>query len=90
MSRRHRPAPHHESPQEQHLREIVNGFVPAESERAAYLAFARELMLSLRRGPTTPDFSRQTKRVVEKWFRRGLHGNLMWLIGEAVMRRRAG
>jgi hypothetical protein len=31
--------------------------------------------------------SEATKRVVEKWFRRGLSGHLMWLIGEAVLGR---
>ena len=35
-----------------------------------------------------PDYSARTKRVVEKWFRRGLHGNLLWLIGESVLQGR--
>lgn len=32
-----------------------------------------------------PDYSRRTKDVVAKWFRRGLSGHLMWLIGEAIL-----
>ena len=34
-----------------------------------------------------PDFSMRTKRVVQKYFERGLRGNLLWLIGEAVLNR---
>ncbi len=43
-------------------------------------------------GPATtrhrrfPDYSMRTKRVVAKWFRRGLSGRLLWLIGEALIR----
>ena len=29
--------------------------------------------------------SQRTKRVVAKWFRRGLSGHLMWLIGKEVL-----
>jgi hypothetical protein len=36
------------------------------------------------RGAVQSPFSAETKRVVEKWFRRGLSGHLMWLIGEAI------
>jgi hypothetical protein len=32
-----------------------------------------------------PDYSRRTKSIVAKWFRRGLSGHLMWLIGKAVL-----
>jgi len=32
-----------------------------------------------------PDFSMRTKRVVMKWFRRGLSGHLMWLIGDRIL-----
>ena len=32
-----------------------------------------------------PDYSEATKRVVQKWFERGLSGHLMWLIGEAIL-----
>jgi hypothetical protein len=34
-----------------------------------------------------PDFSRRTKMTVMKWFRRGLSGHLMWLIGERLIGR---
>ncbi len=37
-----------------------------------------------------PDYSEATKRVVEKWFRRGLSGHLMWLIGQVVLDRGVG
>jgi hypothetical protein len=32
-------------------------------------------------------FSSRNKRVVMKWFRRGLHGNLLWRIGVALLGR---
>jgi len=32
--------------------------------------------------------SEAVKRVVMKWFRRGLHGNLLWLVGGAILRGR--
>jgi len=35
-----------------------------------------------------PDFERGTKLVVMRWFKRGLHGNLLALIGRAVVRDR--
>ena len=37
--------------------------------------------------PFSADFSRRTKMTVMKWFRRGLSGHLMWLIGERLMGR---
>lgn len=43
MSRRNCHPPHHESPHEQRLREIVDELVPDDSQKQAYLAFAREL-----------------------------------------------
>ena len=84
MSRRHCHPPHHESSHEQHLREIVDELVPDDSQKQAYLAFALELTRTIRRAPV-PDFEPCTKRVVQKWFGRGLSGRLMWLIGEAVL-----
>lgn len=36
--------------------------------------------------PFSPDFGMRTKRCVEKWFRRGLSGHKLWLIGEALLR----
>jgi hypothetical protein len=76
--------PHwHEHPSEEGLRRIVaaSGLMPGQEE--AGLAFARELGAALRRAPD-PDFSRRTKRVVLKWFRRGMQGRAMWRIGEAL------
>ena len=37
------------------------------------------------RGAVQSPFSQRTKSIVEKWFRRGLSGHLMWLIGRAVL-----
>jgi len=101
MNRRKWPRPEHRSPHELRLWAIVDSLVTDISEKAAYLAFARELMLSLRRGPRMGDspteqrvglaavqspFSAGTKRVVQKWFERGLSGHLMWLIGRELPR----
>jgi hypothetical protein len=105
------------------LRAIVNELVSDDSQKQAYLAFARELAISVRREPMAlviprepirqaqgrlrdsmnlaarqtgrdpsigvgvtkgRDPSQSTKRIVAKWFGRGLHGNLLWLIGEAI------
>ena len=92
MSRRHCHPPHRESPHELRLRAIVDSLVADSSEKAAYVAFARELVAAERsssfvRRPSSevPDFSMRTKRVVAKWFRRGLSGHLMWLIGRSVL-----
>ena len=100
MRRRERQQPGHESPHEQRLREVVSELVQEESQKAAYLAFAHELMAAQRRsarqdssesryqkpecrmGGYTPE---PVKRVVMKWFRRGLSGHLMWLIGKEVL-----
>ncbi len=90
MSRRHRRHhPHHESPHELHLREIVDEFVPEGAEKPAYLAFAHEFARTLRHAPM-PDFSRGTKLAVMRWFRRGLSGRTLWQVGSAVMDERFG
>jgi len=109
MSRQHSRPSRHESPHEQHLREIVDVLVPEDPQKPAYLAFALEFAMSLRHGPqlagipeadpgdsprwdspripaTVPDFEPGTKRVVLKFFERGLHGHTLWLVGQAVMR----
>lgn len=70
---------------EARLRPVVEACVPAAEDRERYLAFTRELYISLLREPG-PDFSRRTKRVVQKWFERGLHGNLMWRICACIIR----
>jgi hypothetical protein len=48
MSRRNCHPPHHQSPHEQQLRGIVDEIVPDDSQKQAYLAFARELALAQR------------------------------------------
>jgi hypothetical protein len=124
MSRRNRPQPEHRNPHELRLWAIVDSLVTDSSQKAAYLAFARELAVAERsssfvrratmRKPGTVEgghvpgatrvtrrgcvpsacvelgavqspFSQRTKRVVQKYFGRGLSGHLMWLIGEAVL-----
>ena len=84
MSRRNCHPPHHESPHEQRLREIVDELVPDDSQKRSYLAFALELARSFHRAPV-PDYEPGTKRVVMKWFERGLHGRLLRLVGQAVI-----
>jgi len=101
MSSRKRPQPEHRSPHELRLWAIVDSLVADGSEKAAYVSFARELAIAERHclPPDNPKFRDQkpecriagrtneaTKRVVMKWFRRGLSGHLMWLIGEAILR----
>jgi hypothetical protein len=92
----------HEDPSEERLRRIVaaSGLAPGQEE--AGLAFARELVASMRHGrlgtrseipgrisvmSPPQDFSRRTKLVVMKWFRRGLSGRALWRIGEALIGR---
>ena len=92
MRRRHPHQHRHGHPSEERLREIVDEFVPRSNERPAYLAFTRELMAAerhkqLKRQAQAPDYSLRTKRVVLKYFRRGLHGRAMWRIGEALIGR---
>jgi hypothetical protein len=93
MSRRNCHPPHHESPHEQRLREIVDELVPDSPQKSAYLTFARELtaaerhkQLKRQAQAQAPDYSMRTKRVVMKHFRRGLHGNLLWRVGSAILR----
>ena len=86
MSRVHHYPSHDRGPQEQHLREIVDVLVQDDSEKPAYLAFALEFRRSLHRAPV-PDYELGTKRVVMKWFERGLHGHLLWLVGQAVIQK---
>lgn len=100
MSRRKRPQPEHRSPHELRLWAVVDSLVTDSSQKTAYLAFAHELMIAQRRSARQdgPEFRNQkpecrmggytpepVKRVVMKWFRRGLSGHLMWLIGDAVL-----
>jgi hypothetical protein len=66
--------------------------VKDSSEKEAYLAFAHELAVVQRSSfivhrsrPQVPDYSQRTKNVVAKWFRRGLSGHLMLVIGEVIL-----
>ena len=67
------------------VREVVAGVVPAE-DRERYMPFARELCASLKR-PPGPDYTRRTKAVIMRWFRRGLRGKLLWRIGVGLLGR---
>jgi hypothetical protein len=67
------------------VREVVGAVVPVE-DRERYMPFARELCASLKR-PPGPDYTRRTKLVIVRWFRRGLHGNLLWRIGAELLGR---
>jgi hypothetical protein len=67
------------------VREVVDAVVPAR-EHTRYMPFARELCATLKR-PPGPDYTRRTKAVITRWFRRGLHGNLLWRIGVGLLGR---
>jgi hypothetical protein len=82
-SRRRSKQPHRRS--SEFVREVVAAVVP-EQERERYMPFARELCASLKR-PPGPDYTRRTKAVIMRWFRRGLHGNLLWRIGSRLLGR---
>jgi hypothetical protein len=55
-----------------------------EAKRPFYYQFAAELTRTLR-APVNGDFSMQTKRVVQRWFERGLSGHVLWAIGKELM-----
>ncbi len=82
-SRRKSRQPHRHSGEV--VREVVRAVVPKQ-DRKRYMPFARELCASLKR-PPGPDYTRRTKQVIMRWFRRGLHGNLLWRIGSALLGR---
>ncbi|MBN2537787.1 hypothetical protein JXB37_05875 [candidate division WOR-3 bacterium] len=89
--RRHRTPGRFGSGHEDWLAGLVRRSGADEERFEFYLAFARELELSLRRERLLrhepgafPDFSRQTKRVVMKWFKRGLSGRVLARIGAAL------
>ena len=65
------------------LRAIVESCGLPECEREAYLAFARAFHRSLRR-PPKPDYSMCTKRVVQRFFGRGLRAKLLVAIGREI------
>ena len=65
---------------EARLRAFVESCGVPECERELYVAFARAFHRSLRR-PPKPDYSMRTKRVVQRFFERGLKGKLLVAIG---------
>ncbi len=69
------------------LAATISGLGVAEPERECYLCFAREFALCLRRAKAQ-DLPRRAKLVAARWFRRGLSGRVLWLLGRAVMRER--
>jgi len=71
------------------LQDIVLECGVPEPEKARYVEFARELLVTLRR-VQLPDFNRSTKAVAAKWFNRGLSGHVLWLIGSEILRDRFG
>jgi hypothetical protein len=88
MSRCERPEPRPDNPHEMRIRAVVDALVTEDSEKATYIQFARELTRSSRHASPSgafPDFSIETKRIVAKWFRRGLSGHLLWLIGKELI-----
>ena len=84
MSRRKKQQPERENPHEARVVWAVGVAGVSGGERPCYLAFANELERSLRR-QFGPDYSMWTKRIVQKWFIRGLSGHKMWLIGQALL-----
>ncbi|MCX6841249.1 MAG: hypothetical protein NTX53_03045 [candidate division WOR-3 bacterium] len=105
MAHRSRRLPGNDHSADEALRRFVaaSGLMPGQEE--AGMAFSRELDASIRHGrlgtrseipgrisvmSPPPDFSRRTKLVTMKWFRRGLSGRALWRIGQAVMEWRFG
>lgn len=92
MRRRH---PHRRQPSrhpKRSIETIVRELGCPDELLQSYIAFARELAVAERsssfvyRGSLRiPDYSRRTKQIVMKWFRRGLSGHLMWTIGKAIL-----
>jgi len=58
-------------------RTVGTSGVTGAAERASYIVRRSSFQV--------PDYSVRTKRVVMKWFGRGLSGHLMWLIGKEVL-----
>jgi hypothetical protein len=81
-TRARQPGRHHSS---EFLREVVLSVLPSGNSEQ-YMLFARELYATFRHPPAV-DFDRRTKRVVAKWFARGLSGHVMWLIGKRLLGR---
>ncbi len=87
MPRRKRPR-HDEGRSGHHndgwLEQIVAGCGVPEEKYPSYLRFACELYVTMRHKPPL-GFSEATKRLVMKWWRRGLAGHVLWRIGAAIL-----
>lgn len=88
MARKKHPTPHKPGLPDgwpgRFLNRIVAESGAPEELRKYYFRFATEFYHSIRRRPE-PDFEEITKRVVMKWFKRGLSGKLLWQIGSAIL-----
>ena len=71
------------------IRAAVAGLGCSEEMRSSYLAFGQEIFAAMTR-PPVPDFEDKAKRVVMKWFERGLSGKLLWKLGSAIIHWRFG
>jgi len=60
-------------------RAVASARVP-RAMRPSYIVFAWELLMAQLR-PPKPDYNRRAGAVVMKWFRRGLSGSAMAVIG---------
>jgi hypothetical protein len=76
------PSPEHD-PEQVRIRHLVEQAIHDE-EPELYLAFAAELLAAARR-MRGPDFSPRAKQVVMKWFRRGLSGWKLALVGRSLL-----
>jgi hypothetical protein len=87
MRQLHTSPPARNGHSEADLRALVERCGVPSEQADTFTAFAREFLRTLRRRPVS-DFSRATKRVVQKWFERGLAGHLLASVGFEVLRRR--
>lgn len=71
-------------PSEKTLRRLLVSCKAQKEKQSDYIAFARELAMVIRK-PAVPDFTRRVKRIVLKFFNRGLSGRLLWKVGCAVI-----
>ena len=82
MKRRKWREPERENPHELRVIRAVEVAGVSDEEKPFYLAFARELLRAqLRPVPGVPGV---TALVAQKWFRRGLSGHKLWLIGREL------
>ncbi len=81
---RHRPSERPDDPGDP-IRRIVAGLDCDPCERDRYVTFAFELSRAITRAPV-PEFEEWAKKVVMKWFLRGLSGYLMRQIGDQLIR----